>query len=68
MNQNVLTLAARAVDEGQTRLRTLLAGAVDAGLRVSGHRFSKAIDLDRPADLEQAERFLSELKESTCSH
>ena len=62
MSHRVLTLSQRMVAEGQTRLRSLLSRSAELGLRAWGHRFSKALDVDRPTDVEEAERFLSELR------
>jgi NDP-sugar pyrophosphorylase family protein len=59
MNARVLGEACAARDRGVTRLRRLLGTlANDASFRVSGHRLHKAIDVDRPTDLEQARAFL----------
>lgn len=59
MNSRVLAEARGARDRGVTRLRRLLGSiAGDPSFRVSGHRLQKAIDVDRPTDLEQARAFL----------
>jgi len=60
MSERVLTRAAALVAAGETRLRTLLGRVVEEGFRVEGHRLGKAIDVDRPEDVAEAERFLAE--------
>ena len=59
MSARVLDLAAELVQAGETRLRTLLARAIERGFVVHGHRLGKAIDVDRPQDVQEAERFLA---------
>ncbi len=41
-----------------TALRQFLAHLVDSGAAVAGHTLSKTLDVDRPEDVAQAERFL----------
>lgn len=55
----VLPLLDRTVAQGLTTLRTFLGAVVDSGFSVRGYRFTKAIDVDRPHDVEVAEAFLS---------
>jgi NDP-sugar pyrophosphorylase family protein len=59
MGPRVLEAARAESARGVTRLRRLL-GAIarDPTFFVAGHRISKAIDVDRPCDAEQAEAFL----------
>lgn len=64
MSDRVLARAATLVAAGETRLRTLLGRVVEEGFRVEGHRLGKAIDVDRPEDVAEAERFLAEDEET----
>jgi hypothetical protein len=55
----VRPLAARAVSRGMHRMRAFLADLVAGGLHVATVEVPRIIDLDRPADVAQAEAWLA---------
>jgi choline kinase len=60
MSPSIFPVLDRAVAEGEQRLRNFLSHLLGSGLRVSGRRISKGIDVDRPHDIQVAEAFLME--------
>jgi NDP-sugar pyrophosphorylase family protein len=59
----VFPILEEAVDQGLSRLRNFLELLLGKGFAVHGYRISKAIDVDRPHDIEVAEKFLTGLDE-----
>lgn len=64
---SVLPLLEDTMALGMKKLRNFLGAVLKGGARVKGFRLSKAIDVDRPHDLEVAEAFLKELEVTPCS-
>jgi NDP-sugar pyrophosphorylase family protein len=61
LSPRAFPILARAVAAGKEKLRTFLALLLDEGLEARGHHLGKVVDVDRPADVAVAERFLEEL-------
>lgn len=66
MAPSVLPLLRQTVERGMRKLRNFLGFALHSGAEVRGHRISKAIDVDRPADLRVAEAFLRQHQVTPC--
>ena len=60
MSPSVMPLLSSAVDRGMKKLRNFLGSVVESDAVVRGFRLSKAIDVDRPEDIEVARAFLLE--------
>lgn len=54
------TLARALVNRGRGRVRTLLAAMIDEGLCVTAIEVPRVVDVDRPEDIEAANRWLGE--------
>jgi NDP-sugar pyrophosphorylase family protein len=61
MSPAIWPILEEAVQSGLERLRNFLALLLERGMVVGGHRISQAVDVDRPSDLEVAERFLQQM-------
>jgi hypothetical protein len=60
-NGSVLREASGARDEGLGALRQLLSRLLDRGYRIAGVEVPACIDVDRPADVAAAERFVRQV-------
>ena len=60
MSPSVMPLLESAVSRGMKKLRNFLGSVVESDAEVRGFRLSKAIDVDRPEDMEVARAFLLE--------
>jgi NDP-sugar pyrophosphorylase family protein len=60
VSPTVMPRLRQAVAMGKKKLRSFLGFVIEGGATVRGYRLSKAVDVDRPADLEVAEAFLRE--------
>ncbi len=67
MNPTVVPLLNENVKSQMSRLRNFLGLLQQRGATMSGYRLSKAIDVDRPEDIEAAEAYLREQGESQWS-
>ena len=67
MHPKVFPLLEETVQKGMKRLRNFLGFVVDSGADVRGYRLSKAVDVDRPEDLEVAEAFLRDCQREATS-
>jgi NDP-sugar pyrophosphorylase family protein len=62
MSPGVFGVLAEAQAQGMMRLRNFLQRLLDRGFLARGFRFSKAVDVDRPEDIQVAEQFLLEAR------
>ncbi len=60
MSPSVMPLLETAVTRGMKKLRNFLGSVVESDAEVRGFRLSKAVDVDRPEDMDVARAFLTE--------
>lgn len=66
LSPSVLPWLEQAVGQGMKKLRNFLGFVIKGGALVGGYRLSKAIDVDRPEDIEVAETFIAEQNVKSC--
>ena len=60
LRPEALSVLADCAASGVSRMRDFQRALVASGLRLKAWQFSKIIDIDRPGDIAEAERFLAE--------